>query len=189
MSYIKTCVDSLFAGLMIAIGAVIYLNCPNRIVGAFLFSIGLITIMEFGFKLYTGAVGFVRTANQTLHVVITLIMNAIGCLFICLVPVTGAQAVWAPKLAVPLIVVLAKAFICGILIFLCVSKKDVITTIAAIAAFILCGAEHSIADICFMYAAKDVTWRGILFILIVVIGNAAGSLSIALWMRFKKKLN
>lgn len=188
MNYIKTCVNSLFAGLMIAIGAVIYLNCPNRIVGAFLFSIGLITIMEFGFKLYTGAVGFVRTASQTLHVIIIFIMNAVGCLFICLVPTTGAQAVWEPKLDASLVTVLAKAFICGILIFLCVSKKDVITTIVAIAAFILCGAEHSIADICFMYAAKDVTWRGVLFILIVALGNAAGSLSVSLWITFKEKL-
>jgi formate/nitrite transporter FocA (FNT family) len=187
MSYIKTGIDSIFAGLMISIGAIIYLNCPNRIVGAFLFSIGLITIMEFGFKLYTGVVGFVRTWDQAARAVLSFGMNAVGCLFILLVPVSNASSAWASRIDTPLVSVFAKAFICGILIFLCVSKKDVVTTMAAIAAFILRGAEHSIADICFMFAAKDVTAKGLLFILVVAIGNAMGSLSVSLWTQYRSK--
>ena len=49
----KTFINSIWGGIMISIGSMIYLNCPNKIVGAFLFSIGLITIMIFQFKLYT----------------------------------------------------------------------------------------------------------------------------------------
>ncbi len=188
MSYVKTGIDSIFAGLMISIGAIIYLSCPNRIVGAFLFSVGLITIMEFGFKLYTGVIGFVRTFDQTARAIFTLGWNTVGCLFIHLVPVTGANAVWESRLDTPIITVFAKAFICGILIFLCVSKKDTITTMVAISAFILCGAEHSVADICFMFAAKDITAKGLLFILIVAVGNAAGSLSVSLWTQYREQI-
>lgn len=45
------------AGEIIAVSAAIYLNCPNKIVGSFLFSIGLLTVIQFGLKLYTGWTG------------------------------------------------------------------------------------------------------------------------------------
>lgn len=45
------------AGEIIAVSATIYLNCANKIVGAFLFSIGLLTVMQFGLKLFTGWTG------------------------------------------------------------------------------------------------------------------------------------
>ena len=45
------------AGEIIAVSATIYLNCPNKIVGSFLFSIGLLTVIQFGLKLYTGWTG------------------------------------------------------------------------------------------------------------------------------------
>lgn len=45
------------AGEIIAVAATIYLNCPNKIVGSFLFSIGLLVVVQFGLKLYTGWTG------------------------------------------------------------------------------------------------------------------------------------
>ena len=45
------------AGEIIAVSATIYLNCTNKIIGAFLFSIGLLTVIQFGLKLYTGWTG------------------------------------------------------------------------------------------------------------------------------------
>lgn len=193
---LRTCIDSIFAGAMIAIGAVIYLNCPNRIVGAFLFSIGLIVIMEFGFNLYTGKVGYTRTFKDALWLSLIFIMNFIGCSFIFLLPVKDAINIWACRLEYPLYVVFVKAVVCGILIYVCVhqhntnsSETSIMTTLVAIPAFILCGAEHSIADICFMFAARQITLKGITFILIVAIGNAVGSLAFSLWISKRNELH
>ena len=43
-------VKAVLSGFMIGIGGTVYLSCSNKIVGAFLFTIGLITICEFGFN-------------------------------------------------------------------------------------------------------------------------------------------
>ena len=107
MKILRTCIDSIFAGVMIAIGAVIYLNCPNRIVGAFLFSIGLIVIMEFEFNLYTGKVGFARTFKDSLLLVLIFITNAIGCSLIFLLPTNDAVNIWTGRLDYPLYIVFA----------------------------------------------------------------------------------
>ena len=48
------------AGIMIGFGGVIYLMCANKMVGALLFSFGLLTIVCQGFALYTGRVGYFR---------------------------------------------------------------------------------------------------------------------------------
>ncbi len=196
MKTLRTCIDSIFAGSMIAIGAVIYLNCPNRIVGSFLFSIGLITIMEFDFNLYTGKVGFARRWSDAPYLLSILLMNAVGCLFIMAMPTQDASAIWNNRLDYPLYVVFTKAVVCGILIYICVHQhrthstaSSLLTTLVAIPAFILCGAEHSIADICFMFAARHFTLKGALFILVVALGNAAGSLMLSVWVAKRDELH
>lgn len=200
MKILYTCGNSIFAGLMIAIGAIIYLNCPNRIVGAFLFSIGLITIMELDFNLYTGRVGYVRKLKDVPSLALTFLMNAAGCTFAMLIPTEGATLLWESKLETAWYVVFAKAIICGILIYVCVHQHkrhqravsrtvSIITTLVAIPAFILCGAEHSIADICFMLAANNFTMKGVVFILIVAAGNAVGSLSVSVWIDYRHELH
>ena len=45
---------SLLTGVAIAIGGTVYLSCPNKYLGAFLFGIGLFVILSFGFNLFTG---------------------------------------------------------------------------------------------------------------------------------------
>ena len=47
------------AGIMISIGGTIYLTLENKMVGAFLFSIGLFAICAYGLNLYTGKIGLV----------------------------------------------------------------------------------------------------------------------------------
>ena len=48
---------SLLAGLMIAIGGTVNLSVENKVVGACLFSIGLFTVVNQQFALFTGRVG------------------------------------------------------------------------------------------------------------------------------------
>ncbi len=46
---------------MIAIGGTIFLSAENKVVGASLFSIGLIAVCVYGFNLYTGKIGYLVT--------------------------------------------------------------------------------------------------------------------------------
>lgn len=52
--FFKIFVPAVYSGLCIGIGGMVYLNCENKVVGAFMFCIGLLTILLFGFNLYTG---------------------------------------------------------------------------------------------------------------------------------------
>lgn len=189
---IKNIISSFLAGLMISIGAIVYLSCPDKIVGAVLFSIGLITILEFKLSLYTGKVGYLRSVKQIPQTMLVLLGNAVGCTFITLFANTLPD-VWSTRLEAPLYLTFAKAIICGILIYVCVEQHEkksltdsLIITLIAIPAFILCGAEHSVADICFMIASKNISLRGVLLILLIAIGNATGSLIMSLWSEKQK---
>ena len=47
-------IKSVFAGLMIGIAGLVFLNTGASWIGAVLFSVGLIVICMFGYNLYTG---------------------------------------------------------------------------------------------------------------------------------------
>lgn len=62
---------------MIAIASYIYLSVGG-IVGAIMFSIGLLTILNMGFKLFTGSVGYIKSKDDIRDNIIILIGNIIG---------------------------------------------------------------------------------------------------------------
>ena len=53
---------SMAAGMSITLAATVYLQCENKLIGAFLFSIGLLSVIMFQFKLYTGYTGIFADA-------------------------------------------------------------------------------------------------------------------------------
>ena len=73
---------SSLAGLLISLAGMIYLNCENKIVGAFLFSIGLITVIILETNLFTGKIGYVNNKKKLLDALIILGVN-LGTAFIC----------------------------------------------------------------------------------------------------------
>ena len=50
----KNIKKSISAGIMIGIGATVYLLCENKIIAAFLFAAGLFAICTFEMNLFTG---------------------------------------------------------------------------------------------------------------------------------------
>lgn len=64
MSLCKTVFNNaIAAGMAICMAAVVYLQCENKTVGAFLFSLGLLTVIIFKKKLYTGCTGYLADAR------------------------------------------------------------------------------------------------------------------------------
>ena len=76
---------SILAGMAISLGCLGYLSVDNKYLGAFLFSIGLISICSNGWYLFTGRVCFVDILEDPLHLIIVWGGNLLGCLAICLV--------------------------------------------------------------------------------------------------------
>lgn len=81
--YVVLILNAVLSGIMISVGGAVYLMCENKIIGSFLFSFGLFTIVQRGFALYTGKVGYIPE-NSPLYIIetlITLIGNAAGTAF------------------------------------------------------------------------------------------------------------
>lgn len=182
-------IKSIWAGVAIAIGTLLFL-LVGGVWGAIFFTIGLYMVLWFKLNLYTGKIGYIKRMSNIPKIILILIGNCIGCCIMFAFSPAAAGAIVATKLATPLLVVLVKSIICGILIYVAVEQykngKEYAPLIA-VPAFILCGAEHSIADICFIIAAGAFTWQSAIFLGVVAIGNAIGSLLFKLSLDFKKK--
>lgn len=185
-------INSLWSGILIAISSAVYLNCSNKLIGAILFSFGLITILEFDCYLFTGIIGFARDKRQFLTSLFVLAGNLIGCFTVLLLPTQGATELVTTKLSAPWHHALGKAIVCGIIIYSTVrlykSSVNKWHILIAVPAFIICGAEHSIADACYIIASHQFTSQSLVFLLIVIIGNAIGSLTMSFSIEYRNKL-
>ena len=65
--------NSIIAGLLIGLGVIINTQTQPPILGAFLFSFGLLTIIHLKLPLYTGKVGFLQD-----NLFLILLFNLIG---------------------------------------------------------------------------------------------------------------
>lgn len=175
-------IKSILAGIFIGIGCNIYLSCDNKYIGSLLFTIGLITILYFSFNLYTGKVGYILNNNSKYIITLLIILlgNIIGAIFIGLLfPNNLAIILCNNKLSLSYYNILIKSIMCGLLIYIAVDSyiknKNILLTIFCIPTFILSGYEHSIADIVYFSMARMFNIQTILFLIIVILGNAIGS--------------
>ena len=76
---------------------------------------------------------------------------------------------------------LIKGIFCGVLMYMAVSiyrdhNKNIAGILFCIPVFILCGFEHSIADMFYFAASGIVSFKALIFILIIILGNAVGGM-------------
>lgn len=195
---IKTFIKAILAGIMIGIGGIVYLSAENKVIGAFLFSFGLFTIVRSGFALYTGKVGYIpeNKPSYIAEVLVTLAGNITGTGFTALLVRfthiwdkihTTAVNIMDGKLADSMPSRFILGIFCGMLMYLavengknCRDKSDVSFVFGIcipVMIFILSGFNHSVAD-CFYYFSAGPTIEGALYILTVAIGNAVGGMLI-----------
>lgn len=197
MKRVAEFIKSFLAGVMISIGGSVFLSCENRYVGAFFFSTGLVAVVYLGLNLYTGRIGYVFDNNKTFFVdtVLSVIGNLIGCFMVGLMqaPTGAVVSIVENKLAKGGFEVFADAILCGILIFVCVEifkkKGTPIGILLCIPTFILCGFEHSIADMFYVINARVFTLDSALFLGNVVLGNAVGGLMFPLLFKLYNLLS
>ena len=173
------------AGVLIATADFIYINASDRTVAAFLFPLALICIIKSGAYLYTGKIGSVKKSPESIaDMIMILIGNMIGLMILLFVPPKEAFETFViSKMAVDPYNVVIKGFFCGVLMYLAVSYtdggKNFLVTILCVAAFLIGGCEHSIADLGYIYLSRiriD-TPEVFKFFLCVLAGNTIGSIT------------
>lgn len=178
-------VKSILAGALIALAGMLYLKSSDKVVGAFLFSLGLCTVFMTKSLLYTGRVGYIENKGHIFGCIFILIFNLIAAFGIGSIwkLTYGVSNAFDSRMTKTILQLVIDSIGCGAIIFLAVEfwtrHKSFGMVILCVMAFILAGFEHSIADM-FYFAAGNLTWEGLLRLLIIILGNATGSLLIRL---------
>jgi formate/nitrite transporter FocA (FNT family) len=188
---IKTILKSILAGVLIALAGIVYLSCTDKVVGSFLFSFGLCLVIILEANLYTGKVGYVNSKKDVFDLAIMLGVNLLSAFLVGLIAKTGslhdsANAVVSAKLDVfydTWWITLLKSIGCGICIYGSVEgykkTKSFIPVILGVMCFILAGFNHVVADAFYIGAARFY-WINLVYLLLVAVGNAIGSILIRL---------
>ena len=176
---------SIAAGMCISIGCICYLSIENKVIGALLFSVGLLAILAYGFNLYTGKIGLVKSLADIYNCIIYLIGNMYGCALtyglMMMTPIYNniqdkLLIIASNKLLIPLPELFILGVICGILmLFATKNKSNIVLTVFCVAVFILIGAEHSVADSFYLLACDNV-FKYLEVVLTVALGNATGAI-------------
>ena len=194
-------VNGIIGGMLIGIGGCVSLSCDNKYVGSFLFSLGLFGIIQFGFGLFTGKVGYVplRRVSYLSECLFTLLGNAFGtfvdAFLLNRTRIGGAiteksLGSVSTKLADTTLSAFILAVFCGMLMFIAVDNarlsreegghiQKVLGTVMCVMVFILCGFNHCIADMFYLFLTGEMVHAGI-YLPLVIIGNALGGMLIPL---------
>jgi len=179
--------SSFLAGVCIGIAGFGYL-AEKSIVGAVLFAFGLLTVVHYGLKLYTGTAGFIRR-GEVGQLLLILVGNIIGCLAVALIARCSpmplqetAQTVLEGRLATGPLRGGVLAIGCGFIMTTAVNfarQGKNLPLLFGVPLFIMCGFPHCIAD-AFYYLCVPLDfwacyWPSILlFYVSIVLGNFIG---------------
>ena len=188
MTNLKT---SLFAGVLIAIAGWGFL--ANPVLGMFLFCVGLIAVVKYQTRLYTGTAGFLSSWRDLPSLLLILLGNIAGCLAVASVALVSplplgeaAIKVISSRLAVGWWRIGLLAIGCGLLMSLAVdfARKnrdfsDWLPLLFAVPAFILCGFPHCVADAfyccVYLFSVSDIPWLSLAaYYGAIVLGNFIG---------------
>lgn len=192
---INTIIRAIYSGICIGIGGTVYLTMENKIVGSFLFAIGLLTILIYGMNLFTGKVGYI-VKNKPAYIIDVLLIwfgNLIGTNLTALVMnlsrsseklVAACTPVVETKLNDSYISLFVLGIFCGMLMFIAVDcfKKcaqegkyvlGTLMSILGVVVFIQAGFEHCIADM-FYFALCGKMLTALVPTLVISLGNAVG---------------
>lgn len=194
-------VNAVIGGMMIGIGGCVSLSCDNKYIGSALFSLGLFAIIQFGFGLFTGKIGYVplRKPAYLLECLFTLLGNALGTFIDAILfrqtrifSAIGekAAASVSVKTGDGLLSAFILAIFCGLLMFVAVENarlsnaagghvEKVVGTMLCIMVFILCGFNHCIADMFYIFLTGTLG-EAAAYLPVVILGNSLGGMLLPL---------
>ena len=179
--------SGIFAGVCIGIAGFVYL-AEKSIIGAVLFAFGLLTVVNYKLKLYTGTAGFIKK-GEVGTLLLILVSNIVGCLIVALIarcspmPIQEtAQGILEARLKTGPLCCVMLAIGCVMIMTTAVNfarQGKNLPLLFGVPLFIMCGFPHCVADAfyyltvpaCFLSAH---VWEVLAFYLSIVLGNFVG---------------
>ena len=169
---LKTLRSSIFAGIFIGTAGFGFLasgiqsETYGPLVGAILFSLGLLSVVGYKLKLYTGTAGFIQK-NEVGNLFFILFGNILGCLCLGLISRISTMDIQGAAQKVLELRLETGAIRCGLLGIPCgflmttavrfAREKHYIPLLLAVPLFIVCGFTHCVAD-AFYYTCVPVAF-------------------------------
>lgn len=196
MKYWKILLSAIGAGILIGIGGFVYISYANtnKFIAAFLFSLGLFTIIITKLHLFTGKIGyaFENKPSFILELFLTWVGNFIGAAIIGIsfrltrnydVFSDFLQNITQSKLNDNPFSIFLLSIFCGMMIYIAVSeqKKNIhplfqlFAIIVPVVVFIIAGFEHVVANMFYFIAGNVINGKTLLYLLLMTLGNSLGS--------------
>lgn len=169
---LKTLRSSIFAGIYIGTAGFGFLASGIQsetfgpLVGAILFSLGLLSVVGYKLKLYTGTAGFIQK-NEVGNLFFILFGNILGCLCLGLISRISTMDIQGAAQKILEFRLETGAIRCGLLGIPCgflmttavrfAREKHYIPLLLAVPLFIVCGFTHCVAD-AFYYTCVPVAF-------------------------------
>lgn len=169
---IKTLRSSIFAGIAIGTAGFGFLasgvqsEAYGSLVGAVLFSFGLLTVVGYKLRLYTGTAGFINK-NEVGTLFLILLGNIIGCFIASLLARVTPMAIQDAAQKILELRLRTGALRCGLLGIGCgfimttavqfARQKQYLPLLFGVPLFIVCGFTHCVAD-AFYYTCVPVAF-------------------------------
>ncbi|MCQ2222222.1 MAG: formate/nitrite transporter family protein [Bacteroidaceae bacterium] len=179
--------SSTLSGICIGIAGFGYL-AEKSIIGAVLFSFGLLTVVHYGLKLYTGTAGFIKK-GEVGQLFLILLFNIIGCGLVGLMarcspmPLQDtAQGILEGRLSIGPLRGAILAIGCGFIMTTAVTfarQGKNLPLLFGVPLFIMCGFPHCVAD-AFYYLCVPLEFIKtnimdiLIFYISIVFGNFIG---------------
>lgn len=206
------CLMSFCSGLMIGIGGTAFLLAQSifgtwgKLIGSVLFSLGILAIVMFEMKLFTGLISDIPEmgAKNLWKLPVCFLGNMLGVLFSSVLAyyspladsvIPQAQMMMSAKLGADLWYVnaLCSSIFCGFLITLSIGavnyapRKKLSTTVGVmfpIIVFAFCGFDHSVANTLYIFF-HGFSWKAVWYLLICVVGNILGGVILPILSLFR----
>jgi formate/nitrite transporter FocA (FNT family) len=198
-SYLNLFLFAVYAGAIIGFGGIVYLSVSSPLAGAFLFNIGLLAIILFGFELFTGKVSYlvINPPSYLLDLGVVWFGNLTGTALTALAvrstrlfsKLDRVYEIVDTKLSDSLLSSLILGIFCGVMMFVAVdSQKETNSSNPVLKAagvflpimiFILSGFNHVVADMFYLSLSGRWSAEAVVYLLVVTLGNALGSVIFA----------
>lgn len=199
---------AIMAGAFIAMGGVAFLSINNKIVGAFMFSLGLFAVCTLKYNLFTGKVGYLFCNDVKTYLPWCLMVwvgNLVGSIIVAeLVRLTRvapgiiekSTKLVQVKADDTLISLFVLGIFCNIMVVHAVDQYlnnpheigKYLGIIMSIMVFILCGFEHCIADMFYIQMARMWNSQTIIALIVITLGNVLGGILIPTMRNINIKL-
>lgn len=189
--------SSVLAGVCIGIAGFGYL-VTRDIIGSVLFAFGLLTVVGYKLKLYTGTAGFIQK-GEVGTLLLILLGNIFGCFLVALMArmspfemQESAQSILEGRLAIGPLRGGALAIGCGFIMTTAVTfarQGNNLPLLFGVPLFIVCGFPHCVADVFYYLTVPFSFWAEhlgeiLLFYVSIVIGNFIGC-NFYRWVMYK----